>query len=309
MTSGVRAIDEQRVGARRRNGLRLGRVPLHVAVIGFAVLWSVPTLALLVSSFREPSAIANSGWWEAFSRPSEFTLENYDTVLNRRGLGRGFVNSVLLTVPATALVILVAALAAYALAWMRFPGRGLLFLAMVGLLVVPLQTTLIPALRLMTRLTIEQELPVIGGNLFGVSSYPGMWVVHAAYGLPFAVFLLRNFFAALPRDLIEAAYLDGASDWRVFSRIVLPLSVPALAALGIFQFLWVWNDLLLALVFLGDPGLSPMTLQITNLVSSFGGSYQLLTAAAFTSMALPLAIFFAFQRFFVQGILAGAVKG
>jgi alpha-glucoside transport system permease protein len=169
--------------------------------------------------------------------------------------------------------------------------------------------TLIPVLRLMGRLTIDQSLPLLGGNLFGVSSYTGIWMAHTAYGLPFAIFLLRNFFVALPADLIEAAQLDGASDWTIFRRIILPLSVPAIAALAIFQFLWTWNDLLVALVLLGDATLAPMTLKITNLVSSFGTSYQLLTAAAFISMAVPLAVFFAFQRYFVQGILAGATKG
>jgi alpha-glucoside transport system permease protein len=282
---------------------------VHLAVIGFAVLWSVPTIALLVSSFRDPSAIAGSGWWEAFGNLRDFTIGNYEAVLGQRGMGRAFWNSVLITVPATLLVILVAALAAYALAWMNFPGRGALFLVMVALLVVPLQTTLIPVLQLLSRFTVDTQMPLIGGNLFGVGSYSGIWLAHVAYGLPFAVFLLRNFFAALPRDLMEAAYLDGASDVQVFFRIVMPLSVPAIAALAIFQFLWTWNDLLIALVLLGDPSLSPMTLEISNLVSSFGGSYQLLTAAAFVSMALPLVIFFAFQRYFVQGILAGAVKG
>src|SRR5690606_32288535 len=185
-----------------------------------------------------------------------------------------------------------AALAAYAFAWMDFPGRNLWLLVMVGLLVVPLQMTLIPVLRLYVLIGIDKEIPLLGGNVFGTSSYPGIWVAHAAYGLPFAIYLLRNFFGGLPRDLVEAALLDGASDLGVFFRIVLPLSMPAIAALGIFQFLWTWNDLLIALVFLGDPDLAPMTLRITNLVSSFGGNYQLLTAAAFVSMALPLAIFF-----------------
>ncbi|MPZ99686.1 MAG: ABC transporter permease subunit [Dehalococcoidia bacterium] len=283
------------------------RLPLHAAVIGFAVLWSVPTVALLISSFREPSAIASSGWWTA--TVDTLTLDNYRTVLDQRGMGRSFINSVLITLPATALVVLVASGAAYAFAWMPFRGRGLLFLVVVGLLVVPLQMTLIPVLRLYAAMTVNEELPLLGGNVFGINSFTGIWLAHAAYGMPFAIFLLRNFFSSLPRDLIEAAKLDGASEWQVFWRIVLPLSVPALAALGIFQFLWTWNDLLIALVLLGDPDLAPMTLRITNLVGSFGSSYQLLTAAAFISMALPLVVFFAFQRFFVQGILAGATKG
>jgi len=203
----------------------------------------------------------------------------------------------------------VAAFAAYAFAWMQFPFRNGLFLIVVALLVVPLQMTLIPVLRLYVNLTLDAELPLLGGRLFGTSSYTGIWVAHTAYGLPFAVYLLRNFFGALPRDLLESAHLDGASDLGVFFRIVLPLSMPAIAALAIFQFLWVWNDLLVALVLLGDPDLAPMTLKITNLVSSFGTQYQLLTAAAFISMILPLVIFFALQRYFVQGILAGAIKG
>jgi alpha-glucoside transport system permease protein len=218
-------------------------------------------------------------------------------------------NSLIITVPSTMLVILVAALAAYAFAWMNFPLRNFLFLVIVGLLVVPLQVTLIPVLRLYRELTIETELPILGGNLFGVNSYAGIWIAHTAYGLPFAVYLLRNFFGGLPRDLFESAYLDGASDLKVFTRIVLPLSMPAIAALAIFQFLWVWNDLLVALIFLGDPDRAPMTLTVSNLVSSFGTAYQLLTAAAFISMALPLVIFFALQRYFVEGILAGSVKG
>jgi alpha-glucoside transport system permease protein len=285
------------------------RVPLHLALIGLMLLWSIPTIALLVSSFREATAISSSGWWNAIKEPFDLTVENYQTVLEKQGMARAFFNSVIITVPSTALVILVAAWAAYAFAWMRFPARNLLFLLMVALLVVPVQMTLIPVLRLYTDLTIDAELPILGGRVFGTSSYVGIWVAHAAYGLPFAIYLLRNFFGSLPRDLFESAYLDGASDLRVFFRIVLPLSMPAISALAIFQFLWVWNDLLVALILLGDPDLAPMTLKISNLVSSFGTNYQVLTSAAFISMALPLVIFFALQRYFVQGLLAGAVKG
>jgi alpha-glucoside transport system permease protein len=286
-----------------------GRMPLHLALIGLMVLWSIPTIALLVSSFREATAIASSGWWNAIKNPFALTVENYQTVLEKQGMARAFFNSVIITVPSTALVILVAAWAAYAFAWMRFPARNLLFLLMVALLVVPVQMTLIPVLRLYTDLTVDAEMPILGGRIFGTSSYVGIWVAHTAYGLPFAIYLLRNFFGSLPRDLFESAYLDGASDLRVFFRIVLPLSMPAISALAIFQFLWVWNDLLVALILLGDPDLAPMTLKISNLVSSFGTNYQVLTSAAFISMALPLVIFFALQRYFVQGILAGAVKG
>lgn len=287
----------------------LRRIPLHLALLALMLLWSIPTIALVVSSFRPPADIADSGWWTVINNPFSWTLDNYRAVLDQRGLGRAFVNSIIITVPSTLLVVLVSALAAYAFAWMSFPGRGLLLLIMVAMLVVPVQTTLIPVLRLYVALNVDVEVPVIGGNVFGTNSYPGIWLAHAAYGVAFGIYLLRNFFAGLPRDLIEAAVLDGASDLDVFRRVILPLSTPALAALAIFQFLWTWNDLLVALVLLGDPNLSPMTLSITNLVSSFGGSYQLLTAAAFVSMIVPLVVFFALQRYFVQGLLSGAVKG
>lgn len=286
----------------------LTRAPIHLIVIGVVILWSIPTVALLISSFREPTAIASNGWWNALTE-WKFTFSNYERVLDQRGMGRAFMNSLLIAVPSTLLVLLVASMAAYAIAWMDFKGRNALFLVMVALLVVPLQMTLIPVLRLYNELSVDVEMPVIGGRVFGTSSFAGIWLAHAGYGLPFAIYLLRNFFGSLPRDLFESAYLDGASDAKVFFRIVLPLSTPALAALAIFQFLWVWNDLLVALILLGDPDLAPMTLNITNLVSSFGSQYQLLTAAAFISMAVPLLIFFALQRYFVQGILAGAVKG
>jgi alpha-glucoside transport system permease protein len=296
-------------GAARALGRTLSRLPLHAVIIGIALLWMVPTVGLLVSSFRPATDVRSSGWWNAIKSPLDFTLDNYADVLSEQGIGQGFINSLTIAVPSTVISILVAALAAYAFAWMRFPGRNLLFLLVVALLVVPIQMTLIPVLRLYVNLSVDTELPLLGGNLFGVSSFPGIWLAHTAYGLPFAVFLLRNFFGALPRDLFESAYLDGASDIRVFFRIVLPLSVPAIAALTIFQFLWIWNDLLVAFIYLNDPDLLPLPLVLTNLVGQFGREFHLLTAAAFISMALPLAIFFALQRYFVEGILTGSVKG
>lgn len=305
---------EETTGARREPLLQIlrhefRRLPLHLVLLFLIALWSIPTIALLVSSFREPTAISSTGWWTAIFHPGQWTLKNYDEVLNAQGMGDAFINSILITVPATALVILIASFAAYAFAWMQFPMRNTLFLVVVALLVVPLQMTLIPVLKLYGVLQIDADMPLIGGRVFGTGSFMGIWFAHAAYGLPFAVYLLRNFFGSLPRDLFESAYLDGASDFQVFWRIVLPLSMPAIAALGIFQFLWTWNDLLVSLVLLQDPNLAPMTLKVNNLVSSFGTNYQVLTAAAFISMSLPLVVFFALQRYFVQGVLAGAVKG
>ncbi len=211
-------------------------------------------------------------------------------------MGRSFLNSLIISVPGTVIPILVAGFAAFAFAWMKFRGRDVIFMFVVALLVVPIQMTLIPVLRLLADLRL-------------VGTFPGIWIAHTAYGLPFAVFLLRNFFAELPKELLESAYLDGASNLRVFFRLVLPLSVPALASLAIFQFLWVWNDLLVALIYLQDPSKAPMTVTINNLVSSFGTQWQLLTAAAFISMMLPLVMFIALQRYFVEGITTGAVKG
>ena len=283
-------------GASGRLRKFLSRIPLHVVIIVISLLWIIPTVGLLVSSFRPAAEVATSGWWMAFQTPFQFTLDNYATVISQNRMGQSFLNSVIISIPGTILPTLVAGFAAYAFAWMKFPGRNFLFIFMVALLVVPIQMTLIPVLRLYTNLNL-------------VSTFPGIWLAHTAYGLPLAIFLLRNFFGALPRELIESAHLDGASNLGVFFRIILPLSVPALASLAIFQFLWVWNDLLIALVYLQSPALAPMTVTINNLVSSFGTSWQLLTAAAFVSMILPLIIFFSLQRYFVEGITAGAIKG
>ena len=269
---------------------------LTALVVVISLLWSVPTFGLFVSSFRPASDIHASGWWNGLVPPWQFTIENYQHVLQTQDFGQAFINSLIISIPGTIIPVLVAAFAAYAFAWMHFPLRDWIFLAIVALLVVPVQMTLIPIFQLLTDMGLT-------------GSFVGIWLAHTAYGLPFAVYLLRSFFGALPSDLMESARIDGASHMRIFFRILLPLAVPSLASLVIFQFMWVWNDLLVALVLLGGGPNAPMTVAIANLVNSFGSNYEVLTAAAFISMALPLVVFFSLQRYFVRGILAGSVKG
>lgn len=278
----------------------LSRAVRHGVVLAVIFVWLLPVLGLLISSVRPAPDVAATGWWTVLAKPfdaSQYTLDNYRHVLLRQGMGQAFRDSFLITVPATLLPMLLAAFAAYAFSWLPLRGRGLWFALVVALLVVPLQMTLIPVLR-------------VYSNLGLAGSLPGIWLAHTGYGLPFAIYLLRNFFSSLPKDLFEAAAIDGATPWGTFFRLVLPMSTPALASLAIFQFLWVWNDLLVALIYLGgSAGISPLTLKLSTLVGSFGQEWHVLMAAAFVTMAVPLVVFFALQRFFVRGILAGAVKG
>jgi alpha-glucoside transport system permease protein len=272
----------------------LTRAPATILLALIALVWLVPTIGLFISSFRTAAANAESGWWTALTMPSQLTLEPYRNLLNDPSMVTAFVNTILITVPSALLVVIVASLAAYAFAWIKFRGRDVLFLIVVGLLVVPLQVALIPVARLYDRL-----------GLFG--TIPGVVLFHVAFGLPFAIFLLRNFFVGLPHELLEAARMDGASEWTVFRRVVMPLGLPAIASLLIFQFLWVWNDLLVALVFAGGDN-QPLTVAIREQLRSFSSNIDVIAPAAFLQMLVPLAVFFAFQRYFVQGLLAGSER-
>jgi alpha-glucoside transport system permease protein len=264
------------------------RGPLHITLIAVALIWCVPTIGLALTSFRPKDDILSTGWWKVFGNLGSLTLTNYSQVIHAAGMGHAFLNSLYITIPATLLPLTFGALAAF---------RDTIFLIIVALMVVPVQTSLAPLLKMAREWHLNSTVP------FG-----GIWLAHTAFGLPLAIFLLRNFFITLPKDLIEAARMDGASNFAVFRRIVVPLSVPALASFGIFQFLWVWNDLLMALVLVPDPSRQPMTVQITTLESTYGVEFHLLSAAAFLLMIVPLIVFFALQRYFVQGLLAGSVK-
>jgi alpha-glucoside transport system permease protein len=295
-TQVLRPAGHERTQVRSLGRGSAGPVVTTIVVV-IALLWSVPTFGIFIASFRPASLITSTGWWTGLVPPWHFTLQNYMDVIQANGLGQAFINSLIISIPGTLFPLLLGAAAAYAFAWLRFPARNILYFAVVALLVIPSQIALEPVLQLFT--------------IFGFTGqYVAVWIAHTAFGLPFAIFLLRNFFAALPRDLMESAHIDGASSFRAFWNIVLPLSVPALASLAIFQFMWVWNDLLVSLIFLsGNPDRSPMTLTVANLVGQYGENYPVLTAASFLSMALPLIIFFSLQRYFVRGILAGSVKG
>ena len=278
---------------------RRGSLPVVLVVALIALLWILPALGLLINSFRQPSAIRQSGWWTVFGdlfAEGAWTISNYSTVLEG-GFGNAFANSLAVTIPSVVIPITVAAFAANAFAWMEFPGRNLIFVIIVGLMVVPLQMALIPILRVYT-----------GFDLNG--TYPAVWLAHAGFGLPLAVYLLRNYMGSLPGSLIESAKIDGADHFRIFTRLIIPLSVPVLASFAIFQFLWTWNDFLVALVFLGlSPENRVLTTELADLAGRGEGALNLLPAAAFVTMILPLVVFFSLQRFFVRGLTAGSVKG
>ena len=272
----------------------VSRSPVHIVLIAIAAIWLVPTVALLITSVRPRSDVLSSGWWHVFN--SHLTLGAYGEVLHAGGMKHAFLNSLYITVPATLIPLTLGAMAAYAFAWTRFPFRDTTFLFIVALMVVPVQTSFVPLLKFF------REHGHLNNEFYGI------WLAHSAFGLPLAIFLFRNFFITLPKDLIEAARMDGASEFAVFRRVVVPLSVPALASFGIFQFLWVWNDLLMALIFVSNPAKQPMTVKITQLLSTYNQEFHILAAGGFLLMIVPLIVFFALQRYFVQGLLAGSVK-
>jgi alpha-glucoside transport system permease protein len=269
----------------------IGKAPLRIMLVVLGLLWLVPTFGLFITSILPQSTLATQGWWQIFSKPSLATWSNYSALFHNSGLISALETTAYIAVGNTVLVVVLGAMAGYALAWLEFPGRDWLFIAVVGLLVVPLQMALIPMFRL-------YDTVGISGTVLSIILF------HAAFGLPFAIFLLRNFFVGIPKDILESARIDGANELWIFVRLMLPLGLPAIASLSIFQFLWTWNDLIVSLTF----GVQPITVWIFGQLREFGTSIDVIAPASFISLVIPLCVFFAFQRYFVQGLLAGSVK-
>jgi alpha-glucoside transport system permease protein len=290
------AVEQRDVQRERKRGrfLRfLGRSPVHILLVVLGVLWLVPTIGLFLTSLLSAEDYLEGGWWQVLSEPGKFTFENYSAIFDNEVITSSLVTTIWIAIGGTLLPILVGALAGYAFAWLEFPGRDWLFVIVIALLVVPLQMALIPMFRL-------YETFGINDTVFALILF------HTAFGLPFAIFLLRNFFIGIPKDLLEAARIDGASEIRIFLRLILPLGLPAIASLAIFQFLWTWNDLLVALVFGRET--QPITVAIYRQLAQFGANIEIIAPATFVSLVIPLIVFFAFQRYFVEGLLAGSVK-
>ena len=291
--SSLTVVRGKRTVAQRILGV-LSNGVVNLVLIVIALFWLIPSIGLFLSSLRSASDSGESGWWTVFTAPAQLTLDNYANLLTNPTILGSIGNTLMITIPSTLLVVMIGALAAHAFAWIRFPGRDWLLIVIVVLLAVPIQVALIPLARLFGAVGIF-------GTQFGVILF------HVAFGLPFAIFLLRNFFTQVPSELLEAARLDGASEWRIFSRVILPLGLPAIASLAIFQFLWTWNDLLVALIFTNSRS-QPLTVAIQSQLRQFGANIDVLSAGAFLSMIVPLIVFFAFQRYFVQALLAGSSK-
>jgi len=289
----ARPIEAERESTARKIGRTLSRAPATIVLVVVGLLWLLPTLGLLLTSLIVPSEVTSVGWWKLFSEPSLATLQNYKDIFSNQAITSALVTTVEIAVGATILPLFIAALAGYAFAWLDFPGRDWLFIAVVGAIVVPYQMALIPIFSIYNNVGLFDT--VVGIVLF-----------HTAFGLPFAIFLLRNFFLGIPKELMEAARIDGASEVRIFLRLILPLGLPALASLAIFQFLWTWNDLLVALTF--GRNVQPITVAIFSQLRQFGSNIEVIAPASFLSLLIPLVVFFAFQRYFAQGLLAGSVK-
>lgn len=306
LARGERKVEQQQMLGRTKK--RLTSRWATAAALVIAVLWTLPTFGLFITSFRPRELIQTTGWWTIFENWG-FTLDNYATALqsgnSQLTMAGAFVNSFAITLPATVIPIVIASLAAYAFAWMNFKGKNLLFLFVFALQIVPIQMALIPMLQLFSQGSIF-GIPVI--QAIGASGYSQVWIAHTIFALPLAIYLLHNFTAEIPGDVIEAARVDGAGHGQIYFRIVLPLTVPALASIAIFQFLWVWNDLLVALIF-ADGNVAPITKLLAELTGNRGQDWYLLTAGAFIAIIVPLIVFLALQRFFVRGLLAGSTKG
>jgi len=305
--TGKGAIERADTGSiTKRTKKRLTSRGATIASLIIALLWTIPTFGLFITSLRPQEEITRSGWWEVFTK-WDFTIENYQTVLANPDIASSIINSIAIALPATVIPLVIASLAAYAFAWIDFRGKDFLFVGVFALQIVPIQMALVPLLSLFSR-----GFQVAGDPLFegfrGAGEYTQVWVAHSIFALPLAIFLLHNFITEIPREVIEAARVDGAGHGQIFFRIVLPLTVPAIASFAIFQFLWVWNDLLIALIFASGAA-SPITRTLAELTGEFGQNAYLLPAGAFISMLIPLIVFFALQRFFVRGLLAGSTKG
>jgi alpha-glucoside transport system permease protein len=286
-------VPDRRESRAARIARAVGRTPLHIGLAVVAILWLIPTFGLFLTSLMPAQEITQEGWWKVFSKPSIATFENYKNLFHNNDLTKALVTTAEIAVGNTLLLVLVASLAGYAFAWLEFPGRDWLFVGVIALLVVPLQVALIPIFSLYN-----------SAGLF--DTVLGLILFHVAFGMPFAIFLLRNFFIGIPKDILESARIDGASELTIFFRLILPLGLPAIASLAIFQFLWTWNDLIVALTFGRDT--QPITVAIFSQLRQFGTNIELIAPASFVSLAIPLVVFLSFQRYFVQGLLAGSVK-